>query len=350
MLTCTDVTVNADGRPIVDQVSLNVPSGSCCVVMGASGAGKSTLLRAVAGLIEHSGSISVNGQDLEQRAPHRRDVGLLFQNARLFPTMSALDNVAYPLRIRKLNRRSRRATASALLEEVGLGDRLTARPDQLSGGERQRVALARALCSEPKVLMLDEPLTGLDAPQRRSLVRLLTRLQRDLNLTWVVVSHDPDDAVSLADTIAVLDHGRLVQHDEVEVVRHRPSSPLVASLLSNPNLLTGSVSGGRLSVDGNGVDSANPGGSTLATIRPEHLTIDERGTLQMTVLGIERRASHTVALVGSRAGTLEVHCGQNIPEVGSAVSVHFDDQHLWQLPPQDAPVGNSAKTASTGSS
>lgn len=231
-LHCGRLTVrDAGGRALLDQVDLSVGRGRCCAVMGPSGAGKSTLLRAVAGLVQHDGSVRVGDRDLTGTPPHRRGVGLLFQQPRLFPTMSALDDVAYPLRVRGVSRARRRARAAELLDEVGLGDRLGARAHELSGGEAQRVALARAVCSEPEVLLLDEPLTGLDLPQRRQLVRLLSQVQRSRGLTWLVVTHDPSDAAALGDTIAVLEDGRLVQHDTVEVVTARPATPTVAALL-----------------------------------------------------------------------------------------------------------------------
>ncbi|MGF1599179.1 MAG: ABC transporter ATP-binding protein [Acidimicrobiales bacterium] len=231
-LVCRSLGVRAGGRTLLDSVDLTVDDGTACVVMGPSGAGKSTLLRAVAGLVGHDGIVTVGGRDLAGVAPHRRRVGLLFQQPRLFPTMSALDNVAYPLRLRREGRHRRRARALEALAEVGLADRADAAPHELSGGEQQRVALARALCSEPDVLLLDEPVTGLDLPQRRDLVRVLARVRRERNLTWVVVTHEPDDAATLGDTIAVLDTGRLVQHDTVAAVHARPRCDLVADLTS----------------------------------------------------------------------------------------------------------------------
>lgn len=232
-LSCTDVGVSGDGRALLDGVTLAVEPGGACAVMGRSGAGKSTLLLAIAGLVDHGGRITVDGRDLGGVAPHRRRVGLLFQHPRLFPTMRVIDNVAYPLRLARWPRGRRRAEAARLLAEVGLADRAGAWPGELSGGEQQRVALARALCSLPSVLLLDEPLTGLDLPQRRELVALLARVRAERDVTWVIVTHDPDDAAALGDTIAVLDTGRLVQHGRVDEVRSRPATEGVAALLGN---------------------------------------------------------------------------------------------------------------------
>ncbi len=229
-LVCDGVDVEAEGRVLLDGVTLTVDGGATCAVMGRSGAGKSTLLKAIAGLVDHGGRISVDGRDLTGVATHRRRVGLLFQQPRLFPTMRAIDNVAYPLRLARWPRGRRRLEAARLLAEVGLGDRDQAWPAELSGGEQQRVALARALCVAPAVLLLDEPLAGLDLPQRRELVGLLQRVRAERDVTWVIVTHDPEDAVALGDTIAVLDAGRLVQHGPSGEVRSCPATGGVAAL------------------------------------------------------------------------------------------------------------------------
>ncbi|MDH4075388.1 MAG: ABC transporter ATP-binding protein [Acidimicrobiia bacterium] len=232
-LSCDGVGVAADGRVLLDGVTLAVDPGAACAVMGRSGAGKSTLLKAIAGLVGRGGTISVDGRDLTGVAPHRRRVGLLFQHPRVFPTMRAVDNVAYPLRLARWPRGRRRAEAVRLLAEVGLADRAQAWPGELSGGEQQRVALARALCVPPAVLLLDEPLTGLDRLQRRELVGLLQRVRAERHVTWVIVTHDPDDAAALGDTIAVLDAGRLVQHAPAGEVRSCPASDRVAALFGS---------------------------------------------------------------------------------------------------------------------
>ncbi len=340
-LECRGLTVCHRGRTLVDAVDLDVPTGSTCVVMGPSGAGKSTLLRAVAGLTGHGGAVAVDGRDLVGVAPHRRRIGLLFQNPRLFPNMTVVDNVAYALRLRGMRRNRRRSQAQALLDEVGLGDRTETAPQALSGGEQQRVALARALCSDPDVLLLDEPLTGLDLPQRRELVRLLARMQRDRQVTWLVVTHDPDDAAVLADTIAVLDDGRLVQHDSVDSVYSRPLDELVCALTGNPNVLRGRVHDG-LACLGNGRGPAvGADGPAVFTIAPHRVHLGDRSTehphsattmtLAMTVVDVERRGPGSVVRLEGEAGTLEVPCtGSARP--GRAVDVRFDPADLWRIP------------------
>ena len=231
-LVCDRLTVKAATRTIINNIDLVVDDGTACVVMGPSGAGKSTLLRAVAGLVPYSGTVSVNQHNLAGIAPHRRGIGLLFQHPRLFPTMNVVDNVAYPLKLQRQSRRQRRTQAHELLTEVAMGDRADAESHELSGGEQQRVALARALCCSPDVMLLDEPLTGLDPAQRRELVELLDQVRRSRKLTWVVVTHNPDDAATIGDTIAVIDSGRIVQHGTVDAVRQQPNTEVVAKVVA----------------------------------------------------------------------------------------------------------------------
>jgi putative spermidine/putrescine transport system ATP-binding protein len=333
-LVCAGVGVRDGAATLLDEVDLTVRDGSVCVVMGPSGAGKSTLLRAVAGLVAHRGRIALDDRDLDGVAPHRRGVGLLFQRPRLFPTMSVLDNVAYPLRVRGVPRRRRREHALALLDEVGLADRASERPGHLSGGEQQRVAVARALCFEPAVLLLDEPLTGLDVPQRRDLIELLHRVRSARRLTWVVVTHDPDDAAALGDTIAVLDRGRLVQHDTVEVMRARPRSGLVAALVDNRNLLRGEVRNGVLQVGPLKVPVSVADGRVSCTLDAGRVELEgpigNASRLEMRVEGIEWRGPHRMLRVVGDVGVIEIPTTRAQP-VGSSIDVWIDPDDLWLL-------------------
>ncbi|MGE0141132.1 MAG: ABC transporter ATP-binding protein [Ilumatobacteraceae bacterium] len=321
-------------------MNLTVEHGSCCVVMGRSGAGKSTLLKAIAGLVPHSGSVTIDGRGLGGLPPHRRRVGMLFQEARLFPTMSALDNVAYPLRVRGVGRGERREQAAGLLERVGLDGRAGARATELSGGEQQRVALARALCSQPAVLLLDEPFTGLDVPQRRSMVDLLALLRRDRAETWVIVSHDPDDALRLGDTVAILDDGALVQHAPPADARARPASMVVTALLANPNLLSGRVTDHCLALGDARIPWLAPDGAVTLTISPERVRLRDVGdrgadrdrvALPMSVSAVEHRSVGPVAVLDGVAGHLEVGCCELLPEPGQRVTAVLAGADLWQL-------------------
>jgi len=212
----------------VDDVSLEIPEGSLTAVLGPSGSGKSTLLRIVAGLERpDSGEVLLSGEDATRLAPQRRDVGFVFQHYAAFKHMTVRDNVAFALTIRKRPKQEIRARVDELLELVqlqGYGDRY---PSRLSGGQRQRMALARALAAKPRVLLLDEPFGALDARVRAELRDWLRRLHEDVHVTTVFVTHDQEEAMEIADRVAVLDHGRLEQVGAPTELYDAPASEFV---------------------------------------------------------------------------------------------------------------------------
>ena len=263
------------------EVSLRVGSGEVLALLGPNGAGKTTVLRALAGLAPlDGGSVVLDGVVLDDPAhgvlvgPERRSVGMMFQDHLLFDGMSALENVAFGLRARRTGRDEARARASAWLERVGLADRVSARPRELSGGQAQRVALARALATDPRLLLLDEPLAALDASTRAEVRRELRRHLGTFDGACVVVTHDPVDAWTLADRIAVLEAGRIVQTGTPQDITARPRSRWVADLVG-VNLVVGSVRDGVL-VSNHGatvvVADAAPGPS-IAVIRPRSIVV-----------------------------------------------------------------------------
>ncbi|MEZ5411075.1 MAG: ABC transporter ATP-binding protein [Acidimicrobiales bacterium] len=352
-LTCDGVGVSAESRTLLDGVTLAVGPGSACAVMGRSGAGKSTLLQAIAGLVDHGGRISVDGRDLTGVAPHRRRVGLLFQQPRLFPTLRAVDNVAYPLRLARWARARRRAEAARLLAEVGLADRAQAWPAELSGGEQQRVALARALCVAPAVLLLDEPLTGLDLPQRRELAGLLRRVRAERDVTWMIVTHDPEDAAALGDSIAVLDAGRLVQHGPAADVRARPATIGVAALLGSVNLLRGQVRGGLVRLDRLTLPvTANlPDGQAVFSLALDRVGLVRRSGEDVCLPGVvgatTQRGPYPTVRVDTSVGFVEVVAAGADRSEGAAAEVWFHPADLWPVPgtpsalPPPASVGGA---------
>jgi putative spermidine/putrescine transport system ATP-binding protein len=322
-LRLLDVGVHAGGRPTLRDVSLEVADGSMCAVIGPSGAGKTTLLRAAAGLVAHSGSVLLDGRDVSAVAPHRRGIAMLFQDPRLFDSMSVVDNVAYAARVRSVPRRRRGGEARALLDEVGLGDRADDRTAELSGGERQRVALARALTADPHVLLLDEPLAALDPPRRVEIRAVIDRTRRARSLTTVYVSHDLADAVDGADRLAVVVDGAIAQHDTPTAVLERPTTAEVARLTGNPNVL----------VDG----------STVFTVRPEHVELDDVG-LPATVTAVERRITHDLVRLDSPWGVLHaIVAPGRAPVVGARTAVTLPDRRRWRFPR----AGASAQIRST---
>jgi sulfate/thiosulfate transport system ATP-binding protein len=235
---------------VLNDVSLSVASGELVALLGPSGSGKTTLLRIIAGLeTPDSGSVLLEGEDATSRNARERRVGFVFQHYALFRHMSVFDNVAFGLRVRPRGLRPDEAEIGRrvreLLELVQLDFMANRRPSELSGGQRQRVALARALAVEPKVLLLDEPFGALDAKVRQELRRWLRRLHDDIHLTSVFVTHDQEEALELADRVAVMNHGVIEQEGTPEDVVERPATPFVISFLGTVNIFHGRVEDGR---------------------------------------------------------------------------------------------------------
>jgi spermidine/putrescine ABC transporter ATP-binding subunit len=226
----------------VDEVSLDVAPGEFVSLLGPSGCGKSTILRIVAGLVEpDGGQVLLGGEDVTRVPVHRRNVGLVFQSYALFPHMTVFDNVAFGLRRRGVAEAEVRRRVGHLLDLVRLGELGARHPRELSGGQQQRVALARALVTEPRVLLLDEPLSNLDALLRDEMRVELKRLQERLGATMIFVTHDQAEALTLSDRVVVLDRGRVEQVGPPEEVYRRPATPFVARFLGRANFLEGTV-------------------------------------------------------------------------------------------------------------
>ena len=223
-------------------ISLSVAAGEFMAVIGPSGCGKTTLLRCLAGFVEPaSGSIAIGETLVAKRGfsvpPERRGIGLVFQNYALWPHMTALDNVAYPWRVRGVGRMDRRRRAAAILDQVGLSGLEERKPSQLSGGQQQRVALARALACEPRLLLLDEPLSNLDAALRQDLQSLIRRIAERERLTTILATHDQDEAIELADRIAVLRDGVLEQAGTPLEIALQPANAFVARFAGSNNVI-----------------------------------------------------------------------------------------------------------------
>jgi sulfate transport system ATP-binding protein len=230
----------------LDGVSLEVPEGTLLALLGPSGSGKTTLLRIIAGLeFADSGTIEEDGADITERHAREREVGFVFQHYALFRHMSVFENIAFGLRVRKAPQAEVNAKVEDLLRLVrleGLGSR---KPAQLSGGQRQRVALARALAIRPKILLLDEPFGALDAKVRVELRQWLRRLHDEIGMTSVFVTHDQEEAFELADTVVVMNHGKIEQQGTPDEVFDHPATPFVMDFLGNVNVYHGRVENGR---------------------------------------------------------------------------------------------------------
>ncbi|MBK9517826.1 MAG: ABC transporter ATP-binding protein [Anaeromyxobacter sp.] len=258
----------------VDGVSLAIEDGEFFSMLGPSGSGKTTCLRLIAGFdLPSAGRILLHGQDASALPPYQRDVNTVFQDYALFPHLSVLDNVAYGLRVKGVDRASRERQAGAALEQVALGGFGDRRPGQLSGGQRQRVALARALVNKPRVLLLDEPLGALDLKLREQMQTELKGLQRRLGITFVYVTHDQGEALSMSDRVAVFNRGRLEQVDSPRNLYTRPRTVFVASFVGTANVLTGALAR-RLA-----------GAEHPISIRPEHIRVGAPRDAEVGVRG-----------------------------------------------------------------
>ena len=224
----------------VDQVSFEVGDGEFFAMLGPSGSGKTTCLRLIAGFEQpDQGQVWVQDQDVDGVPPYERPVNTVFQDYALFPHMSVADNVAYALMVRRVPGPERRARAEEMLELVRLEGMSARKPAQLSGGQRQRVALARALISHPRVLLLDEPLGALDLKLREQMQLELKSLQRKLGITFIYVTHDQQEALSMSDRLAVFNHGRIEQIGTPEEIYEHPATPFVAAFVGTSNLIEG---------------------------------------------------------------------------------------------------------------
>ncbi|MCQ0988909.1 ABC transporter ATP-binding protein [Jiella marina] len=269
----------------VDDLTLTIYEGEFFALLGASGCGKSTLLRMLAGFEAPSrGNIVIDGEDLAGTPPYRRPVNMMFQSYALFPHMSVEKNVAFGLRQERMPRDQIAERVDQVLRLVKLENYASRRPDQLSGGQRQRVALARSLAKRPKVLLLDEPLGALDKKLREETQFELADLQHQLGTTFIMVTHDQEEAMTMADRIAVMDQGKIVQVATPEEIYEAPNSRFVADFVGNVNVLEAKVlraEGGRMSLEAaagftietvNAVD-ASPGQTVFYALRPEKLRI-----------------------------------------------------------------------------
>jgi putrescine transport system ATP-binding protein len=288
---------------VVDHLSLDIYESEFFALLGPSGCGKTTLLRSIAGFERPSaGRILLDGVDLAAVPPYRRPVNMMFQNYALFPHLTVEANVAFGLRQEGLPKHqiaARVADMLALVKLEGLGGR---KPNQLSGGQRQRVALARSLVKRPRVLLLDEPMAALDKKLRGETQFELTELQRRIGLTFIIVTHDQSEAMTVADRIGVMDRGRLVQVGTPDQVYERPDSRWVADFIGDVNLFEGRLGDDALTIEGTAAGAlrvavkpdASPGAKLWVAVRPEKL----RMTREPALPGLDNSVAGTVADIG----------------------------------------------------
>ncbi len=325
----------------VDDVSVDIPDGKFVCLLGPSGCGKTTLLRLIAGLEDvSSGSLIVDGENQENIPAHKRDFGMVFQSLALFPHLSVAENIAYPLRIRGANAEERRAKATELLDLVQLPNVEDRRIDQLSGGQRQRVAIARGLAIDPKLFLLDEPLSALDAKLREHMQRELRQLQQKLGVTTIVVTHDQREAMTMADIVIIMNHGKVLQIGPPIEIYRNPADSFVANFIGLSNLLPCSRDGdGSLTFFGKRFDASavgrcdlSPGSNGILSVRPEDVEIlsaPGAGDMDASVSFIrDLGASIEISATVQQTEILSVCTPANRPDVdvgqSVSISIHAD--------------------------
>ena len=336
------VTKRFDDIVAVDDLSLEIERGSFYALLGPSGCGKTTTLRMIGGFEEPTaGAIYLGEREVSGTPPYKRDVNTVFQSYALFPHLSIFENVAFGLR-RKGTRggelKGKVEEMLALVQLAGYGKR---KPRQLSGGQQQRVALARALVNSPRVLLLDEPLGALDLKLRKEMQLFIKRLQHDVGITFIHVTHDQEEAMTMADSIAVMNDGRIEQLGPPAELYERPATPFVAGFLGVSNLLPGVVEGPdavRLA-DGTLVRAQVKGksGQVAAGVRPEKLSIGSDGGVNELAGKVVESAYIGVAtqlVVDTRAGTVQVFAqnidsGGGVPATGSNVTLSWSPESTF---------------------
>ena len=315
----------------VDRVSIDIQDGEFFSMLGPSGSGKTTCLRLIAGFEQlTSGSIRIHGQEAANLPPYQRDVNTVFQDYALFPHMSVLENVAYGLMVKGVAKRERLARAQEALESVALGFVAERKPAHLSGGQRQRVALARALVNRPRVLLLDEPLGALDLKLRKDMQIELKRIQQQVGITFVYVTHDQEEALTMSDTVVVMNEGRIQQIGTPQDIYNEPKNAFVADFIGESNIIDGIMHEDRVvgmygkkfpCLDG----GFQPNEPVDVVIRPEDIDIVpvEQGQLTGTVTEVTFKGMHYDIIVDFKGFKWLIQTTDFSP-VGARIGVKID--------------------------
>ncbi len=341
----TGITKRFGDVVAVDAVDLVIDDGQFFAMLGPSGCGKTTTLRMIAGLdFPTEGSLKIFGDEVGTLPPNKRPVNTVFQSYALFPHMNVLDNVAFGLRMQGVNKGDARAKAAQAIDLVRLAGMETRKPSQMSGGQQQRVALARALVNEPKVLLLDEPLGALDLKLRQEMQGELKRLQQELGVSFVFVTHDQEEALTMSDRIAVMDQGRILQVGSPEEIYEHPANRFVADFIGQTNLLEGTVEDSSTVCLANGArvqaSSDQPVGTAVAvSLRPERAHIAATGAVEdrPSVEGVVDRVTYlgNARVYTVRLDWMEVEVreenrpGAALHEPGAPVSIWWDPGAVW---------------------
>jgi ABC-type Fe3+/spermidine/putrescine transport system ATPase subunit len=340
------ITKAYDDNPVLSDLNLAVYKGELCCLLGSSGCGKSTTLKIIAGLVEpDAGKIVLAGKDITDIAVQHRNVGMVFQNYALFPHMDVQNNVAYGLRRRKIKSEIIKRKVDEILELVELSDYNHRRIHELSGGQQQRVALARSLVIEPDLLLLDEPLSNLDARLREVMRKEIRRIQKTLNITTVFVTHDQEEAMSISDRIGIMNNGIIEQIGTPREIYNHPSSKFVSDFIGMVNYLPAQMTDQGMVILGKRFPAHpsdwQPGQETVCSIRPEQIIIGEPG--EDKVLAVITRVTYKGSIVHYRVSvnqdnspevllTVEVASPKAVHKPGDSVGLDFqvDDLQFFQ--------------------
>ena len=329
----------------LDDVSMEFPDGGFFALLGPSGSGKTTLLKTIAGfLFTDGGSIHIGKKTVDLIPVEKREIGMMFQNYALFPNMSVADNVGFGLRVRKVGTAEERRRIGEALELVQLGHLSDRKPHQLSGGQRQRVALARAIVTNPRVLLLDEPLSALDKSLRMDMQVELKRIQREIGITTIFVTHDQEEALTLSDKIGILREGKMVQSGPPRSVYNNPVDRFTAEFLGDDNIIVDSDENGRLNKPSN-LSIKIPRGAETASalaVRPENVNIsaaepDQDGLSKIKATLVQRMfaGAMTTCIVESGGNSFKVVArDQDIPQipVGEGIWLNWKLEHTIVIP------------------
>ncbi len=341
-LTIQGVQKSFGDTVALSDINLDIQSGEFICLLGASGCGKTTLLRQLAGLdFPDQGSIMLDGEDLVSVPCHQRNIGMVFQSLALFPHLNVIDNIGYALEIAGIEKATRLKRSQELLELVGLKDLGKRRVSQLSGGQRQRVAIARALATNPRLFLMDEPFSALDAGLREHLQLEIKKLQRSLGITTIFVTHDQREAMALADRIIILNEGTVEQAGTPSEIYAQPQTEFVAEFIGENNIFEVKSLDGKVHYQGEFIGKHNlADGTHKIAIRPEHLTLHPNDSRTDGIVA-------EVTLVRSLGAMLETElkCGEKIfvhtaltmdqsatAQIGSTLKIKLNLNKLWVLP------------------
>ena len=349
----TDAVKRYDAVAALDGVTMTFREGEFFGLLGPSGSGKTTLLRAIAGFVTlDRGEVLIDGQDVGGVPVHARNIGMMFQNYALFPHMSVAENVAFGLEVRGRPREEVAERVKAALTMVRLGGLEQRKPKQLSGGQQQRVALARALVTRPKVLLLDEPLGALDKHLRQEMQVELRRIQRQVGITTIFVTHDQEEALTLSDRIAIFDSGRIIQEGAPMAVYERPVTKFAAGFLGEANFLQGRVAAiepsglARVSLEIGGealchLTNGQVGQSILLALRPEKIALGTSGEAGLNavrgraldVVFSGNSTTYRVTVASQIMTVFKQNLAQGTVAPGSEVVLSWSPDHLVQVTP-----------------